>query len=124
MLDLNRRHLVGKKLFVIVIFAGFFNWYFGKEKLTSSTEAYSNISLDSEYSVTLYATEWCGYCKKTRKFLAENNIDYQEYDIEKSEEGSRRYKALNGNGVPLVVVNREVIRGYNPKAIVAALSVE
>lgn len=115
---------MGKKLFVIAIFAGFLNWYFSTEESASSTEAYPNIALDSEYSVTLYATEWCGYCKKTRKFLAENNIEYQEYDIEKSEEGSRQYKALNGNGVPLLVVNEEVIRGYNPKAIVTALSME
>jgi len=115
---------VGKKLFVLVIFAGFLNWYFGKEESISSTPAHSNISLDSEYPVTLYATDWCGYCKKTRKFLAENNIEYQEYDIEKSEEGSRQYKALNGNGVPLLVVNEEVIRGYNPKAIIAALRTE
>lgn len=114
---------MGKKLFVIVILAGFLNWYYGKEKSISSTLDYSNIPLDSEYSVTLYATEWCGYCKKARKFMAENNITYHEYDIEKSEQGSRQYKALNGNGVPLFVVNKEVIRGYNPKAIVAALNV-
>ena len=115
---------MGKKLIVIVIFAVFLHWYFGKEESASSVLADSNIALGSQYSVTLYATEWCGYCKKTRKFLSENNIKYFEYDIEKSEEGSRRYRALNGNGVPLLVINKKVIRGYNPKAIVAALSVE
>ncbi|AFU98240.2 glutaredoxin family protein [Simiduia agarivorans] len=72
--------------------------------------------------VVLYATAWCGYCKKTRSLLAEHGIPYVEYDIEKSSEGLVQYKALNGSGIPLLVVNGDVIRGYNPKQILASAS--
>lgn len=76
-----------------------------------------------EYSedVVLYATAWCGYCKKTRALLADNNISYFEYDIEKSEEGNRQYKALNATGVPVLVVKGEVIYGYNRSNMLRAL---
>jgi glutaredoxin len=67
--------------------------------------------------VVLYATSWCGYCKKARAFLKENNIAYVEYDIEKDTAGKVQYDALNGNGVPLMVVKGHVINGYNPAAI-------
>lgn len=70
--------------------------------------------------VVLYATAWCGYCKKTRSLLAEHGIPFVEYDIEKSSEGFAQYKALNGNGIPLLVVNGDVIRGYNPKQILSS----
>ena len=64
--------------------------------------------------VVLYATDWCGYCAKTRAFLKQNNIDYVEYDIEKSAEGRVQYQSLNGRGIPLVIVKGKLIRGYNP----------
>jgi glutaredoxin len=75
-----------------------------------------------EEEVVLYATSWCGYCKKTREYLRANNIPYFEYDIETSVEGHRQYKALQGNGVPLLLVKNDVIRGYNPPAIKKALA--
>ena len=67
--------------------------------------------------VVLYATSWCGYCQKTREYLQANGIPYQEYDIERSSEGHRQYKELHGNGVPLLLVKNNVIRGYNPRLI-------
>lgn len=73
-------------------------------------------------SVVLYATQWCGYCAKTRTFFAEHRIDYQELDVERSEAGRAGYESFGGGGVPLVVINGEaVIRGYRPDAILAAL---
>lgn len=67
--------------------------------------------------VILYATSWCGYCKKARKLLEENHIAYYEYDIEKSSEGNEQYKALGGRGIPLLLINGEVVKGYNPDKI-------
>jgi mycoredoxin len=64
-------------------------------------------------NVILYATTWCGYCKKTRAFLAKNNIQYTEYDVEESEEGRQQHKALGGNGVPVLDIKGTVIHGYS-----------
>jgi len=62
----------------------------------------------------LYATSWCGYCKKARELMRQNGIAYYEYDLEKSDEGVRQYKALGGRGpVPLLLINGKVIKGYN-----------
>lgn len=71
--------------------------------------------------VVLYATAWCGYCAKTREFLAAEGIPYTEYDIDKSGEGRHQYNELKGQGVPLLNVKGTVVHGYNPDAIVAAL---
>ena len=71
--------------------------------------------------VILYATEWCGYCQKTRVLFKENNISYVEYDIEKSTIGRREHKRLGGKGVPLLRINGKVIHGYNEKLILASL---
>ncbi|WP_287027836.1 glutaredoxin family protein [Pseudomonas sp. UBA6310] len=70
--------------------------------------------------VILYATSWCGYCAKTRAFLAERGIPYRELDIEKSADGRRAYDALGGRGVPVIDVKGTVIHGYDPQGILAA----
>ncbi|WP_220815423.1 glutaredoxin family protein [Pseudomonas paralcaligenes] len=75
----------------------------------------------AEAGVVLYATAWCGYCAKTRSFLAEQGIPYTEIDIEKSSEGRRAYEALDGRGVPLLTIGSTVVRGYDPAGIKAAL---
>ena len=64
-------------------------------------------------AVVLYATDWCGYCKATREFFASNGINYVEHDIEKSSEALSQHRKLGGNGVPLIVVGDDVIKGYN-----------
>ena len=76
-----------------------------------------DFAADHDGKVILYATSWCGYCAKTRKLLLKNNIDYFEYDIEKSAEGNRQHKALGGRGIPVLLIKGKVIKGYNPNLI-------
>ncbi len=71
--------------------------------------------------VVMYGTDWCGNCKMTRAYLRDNGIPFFEYDVEKSPEGQRQFKALQGNGVPLLLVNNNVVRGFDPAAIQDAL---
>jgi glutaredoxin len=86
--------------------------------LWSGPEDYSAYQAED---VVLYATSWCGYCEKTRRFLKSSRIAYVEHDIERSAEGRRQYERLGGRGVPLVLVGRTIVRGYDPRAIVEAL---
>lgn len=87
--------------------------------------AINNVINPPDYSsdqVVLYATAWCGYCKKARELLAENNVPYYEYDIEKSKEGKEQHRKLGGKGIPLLVINGDVIKGYNPNKIMQSLN--
>jgi len=70
--------------------------------------------------VVLYATEWCGYCEKTRELFAKHGVAYVEYDIEKSSQAYDEYRSLGGRGVPVVAANGTVIHGYSPQRILAA----
>ncbi len=75
------------------------------------------------YKVVLYSTTWCGFCAKTRDYFANNHIDYQDIDVEVTEEGRRAYQELGANGVPIVIVNNDkIIRGYAPGEIADALT--
>jgi glutaredoxin len=71
--------------------------------------------------VVMYATSWCGYCRKTRQFLQDRGVPYVEHDIERSPDARRDYQALNGRGVPVLVIRGQVVHGYSPSAMLDAL---
>ena len=106
-----------KYLLVLVGLGVFLNW----SKLRDEFSPPPDFSAQHPEGVVLYATDWCGYCKKAREFFKQNNIAFVEYDIEKSAEGKTQYDQLRGSGIPLVVIRGEVLRGYDPNAMKALL---
>jgi mycoredoxin len=75
----------------------------------------------SHGQVVLYATDWCPYCEKTRALLATKGIPYKEMNIETSEEARSQYQRLAANGVPVLLVAGEVVRGYHQQRMEALL---
>ncbi|PCJ20187.1 MAG: hypothetical protein COB04_04540 [Gammaproteobacteria bacterium] len=63
--------------------------------------------------VTLFSTEWCGYCRKARQYLRKNNIAFKDYDIEKSAAAQALYKQHGGKGIPLLVFGGTRMRGFS-----------
>lgn len=106
--------MMKKIIFAVVavfLFQSFYN----------SSAATIKVTDNHHDSVILYATSWCGYCKKTRAFFDENDIKFTEYDVEKSEEGRHRFEALGGQGVPVVDIKGTVVYGYSIKNMKATL---
>lgn len=66
-------------------------------------------------TVVMYSTSWCGYCKKAAKHFRRNNIPFQEYDIEKSKKAAKAYKKLNGRGVPVILIGKKRMNGFDAR---------
>ncbi|MGD2064274.1 MAG: glutaredoxin domain-containing protein [Nitrospirota bacterium] len=72
--------------------------------------------------IELYVTSWCGYCRAARSYFDRLDVPYEEYDIERDPVGKYKYDQYGVPGVPLIVINDQVIRGFNRNAIDAALA--
>lgn len=72
--------------------------------------------------VILYGTTWCGYCAAAREFFKANGITYTDLDTEKTTEGYQGHKKLGGGGVPLIVIDGEVMHGYSEAGLRQALA--
>lgn len=77
-------------------------------------------TINGSKKVKFYMASWCSYCKRMEKFLNESKIPYDKFDVEKDLEGRKAYQKLMARGVPVLVVDRTVIRGYDPAATKAA----
>ena len=96
------------------------------KKITGEVSSFSSVSVEpfqydpglvtapkSGKSVVMYSTEWCGYCKKAARYFRQKKISFKEYDIEKSEKAARDYKRLKGRGVPLILIGKQRMTGFN-----------
>jgi len=79
----------------------------------AAVEAKQMVRNGEQPAVTLYATDWCGYCAATRDFFNARGIRYTELDIEKSSAANDEHRRLGGNGVPLIVIGNDLVHGYN-----------
>lgn len=71
--------------------------------------------------IILYGTESCGYCRAARQFFARNGIEYQDLDVERSFDAKSEFRRLGGRGVPLFVIDGEVVNGWREESMRAAL---
>jgi len=56
--------------------------------------------------------------------LTQHKVPFQEYDIYRSEKGSRDFKSLGGIGVPIIVVGRKRMDGYDENRLTELLKNE
>jgi glutaredoxin-like YruB-family protein len=64
--------------------------------------------------VKIYTTPTCPYCRIAKKFLDDNGIKYQEFDIVKDKEAREEMKRkYNSLAVPTIYFEGEVLIGFN-----------
>lgn len=69
----------------------------------------------SKESLTLYSTEWCGYCKQAKSYFRKNNIPFTEIDIEKSSSGRQEYAKMGSPGLPTIICGKSKMTGFSAK---------
>lgn len=59
----------------------------------------------AERTITMFSTDWCGYCKRLKKMLDSEGIGYTEVNIERTPGTEELVMQLNGGNavVPTVV---------------------
>ena len=68
----------------------------------------------SAKEVKVYSTSGCPWCKRVKKFLDDNSIEYQDFNI--AEDSKAREEMINkckSLAVPTICINGEVIVGFN-----------
>lgn len=112
-------NVLKKVALVLLVVVVYQNW--GKIERVFNPSQMASEQVRANANVVLYATDWCGYCKQTKRFLDQKGIPFKEFDIEKDAEARKAYEALGGRGIPLIDVNGTLIRGFDPDEILAAL---
>ena len=71
--------------------------------------------------IIIYTTDWCNFCDSLRTTLKQYKISYDEYDVEQSEKGRLDYEKLGAGGVPIIVIGKHTLYGYDGQELTDAL---
>jgi len=64
--------------------------------------------------VKVYTTPGCPWCKRVKKFLDDNGIQYQDFNIAEDKAAREEMiKKCNSLAVPTICIDGEVIVGFN-----------
>ncbi len=70
--------------------------------------------------VFVYALSTCPWCRKAKQWFADNGVpfDFVDVDLMKGDEqeaaAQKAYELSGARRFPVVVINGEVVAGYNP----------
>ena len=73
-------------------------------------------------TVTVYSTPTCPWCSKTKEFLKENNVQYQEINVAADHKAAQDMIEKSGQmGVPVTEIDGTIIVGFDKGALKRAL---
>ena len=68
--------------------------------------------------VKIYSTSTCPYCKMAKDYLSSKGVSYEDIDVAADQEKAKEMVNISGQmGVPVLVINDEVIVGFDKKKI-------
>ena len=74
--------------------------------------------------VKVYSTSTCPWCKKTKQFLDDNNIEYQNVDVANDKAGRDEMVTKTGQlAVPVIDIDGEFAVGYDENWIKEKLNI-
>jgi glutaredoxin 3 len=65
-------------------------------------------------NVAIYTTPTCTYCKKTKEFFKNNNVDFTEHDV--TTDVAKRDEMIKRSGqmgVPVIDIDGTLVLGYD-----------
>ncbi|MFZ5800053.1 MAG: glutaredoxin family protein [Candidatus Omnitrophota bacterium] len=73
--------------------------------------------------VKVYSTPTCPYCIRAKDYLKQKGVSFENYDVSSDEEKLNEMMSVSGQmGVPVIVVDNEVIVGFDRDRLEQLLS--
>lgn len=74
-------------------------------------------------NVTIYTLSTCPFCVQAKEYLRTKGVAYEEKGVDESSKVREELIELSGqHGVPVIVVNGDVVVGYNRTMLDALLT--
>lgn len=96
-------------------------YYLGNQRASLSLSDEPLILHTNPPQIVMFSTQSCQYCKLARQFFGKHHLPYEEHDIEISDEQRKIFDLLGGRGTPLLIINKELIHGFDEQTVRKAL---
>lgn len=75
-------------------------------------------------TVTVYSTPSCHFCHMAKDFFKEHNVAFEDFNV--AEDNDKRQEMIKRSGqmgVPVIVINNDLIVGFNKPKIMELLGI-
>jgi len=77
----------------------------------------------AEKKVIVYSAEWCPWCHKAMDFLKANKVNFEMRDVDNPKYAAEVQQVSGQTGIPVIMIDKEVIVGFNLPAIKKSLGI-
>jgi len=74
--------------------------------------------------VIVYSAEWCPWCHKVMDFLKENNVEYEERNVDNPDYAKEVVAKSGQGGIPVTDIDGQIVIGFDVKKIKELLKLE
>lgn len=74
--------------------------------------------------VIVYMADWCPWCHKVTDFLKENKVEFEERNVENREYAQESMEKSGQAGIPVTLVDEEVVVGFDVAKLKQLLKLE
>lgn len=67
-------------------------------------------------SVEIYTASFCPHCQDAKMYMQINKIKFVEHNLERSKGAEKKFLAMGGKKIPLLVVKGHILRSWNQAA--------
>lgn len=72
----------------------------------------------TDKKIKVYTTPTCPYCDQLKSWLKENDISFEEFNVQENQEKAKEMIEKTGQrGVPQTIIGDEAIVGFQPEKI-------
>ncbi|HEC69396.1 MAG TPA: glutaredoxin family protein [Candidatus Omnitrophica bacterium] len=73
--------------------------------------------------IKIYSTPTCPYCHLAKEYFSSKGVTYQDFDVSQDRQALEEMVKISGQmGVPIIVINNEVIVGFDRAKIDSLLA--
>ncbi len=77
----------------------------------------------ADKKVVIYTTPTCPWCHRAKEYLSRKGVSYLEHDVAADKEKAKEMIDKSGQmGVPVIIVDNEVLVGFNQAQLDEVLS--
>jgi glutaredoxin-like YruB-family protein len=74
--------------------------------------------------VIVYSAEWCHWCNKVKDFLKDNNVEFEERNVENKEYAKESFEKSGQGGIPVTDVDGTIVIGFDMSKLKTLLGLE
>jgi glutaredoxin-like YruB-family protein len=67
--------------------------------------------------VIVYSAEWCPWCHKVMDFLKENNVEYEERNVDNPDYAKEVVQKSGQGGIPVTDIDGQIVVGFDVKKL-------